>query len=183
MGATIDRNSNVQQPILTPRLAASPLRGLVTTAIQQMTYAPKVGLRQSWPEVKVRQGERHPCALLDRIVCDNADRGVTLDDTLGIARALMLGIRRVYDALPNALDYKGASLREQRAQSRLDPFQLQAQCLTDASDDDLERMVVMLDEQAEATVHMQLAVQVELNNRGKRREALRRSARNDRRSA
>lgn len=164
----------MRTPNVSPRLAAEPLRGLVTAAIQQMQPPRVRGLRQSWTTIKVRKGETHPCAVLERIITEHAHAGGDVEDALGVARAITLGIRHAYGAIPNAFDYKAASLREQKAQCRVDPMQLVAQNLADVTEADLERLVVMLDEQAEATTQMQLAVQVELHERAMARAAARR---------
>lgn len=171
----IHPSTDVRTPTPSSRWAPSPIRGLVASAVRAMYHVPRPGVRQSWTEIKVRKDEAHPCVVLDRILCDAVSHGVPMEEALGIPRSLAFGVRVLYGAVPTFADptaaYRVASLRETRAESRVNPLQLQAHDLDAMSDLDLDRLAAFWDEQIEAAMECQLAVQTAQHRRMERRAA------------
>lgn len=164
----------MHSPEVSPRRAASPIAALLAAAVRAIHVPARRGRRQSWEEIKVRKGERHPAVVLDNLVCDYADAGVPLEETRMIARALDLGIRRVYSAVPNLRDVRALLVRETECQSRCDAAQMLAMRPEDCTDAQLESLAARLYEHAQASTEAAAGIEAFLLDRETTREAARR---------
>ena len=156
------------------RRALSPVATLVAAAVRSVRYKPRPGVERSWTEKKVVKGEQHPCVILDNIVCDLADRGASVSEVRGIARAFDLGIRRVFGAVPNLRDLKALLRREQDCQCRADVIQLDAMTPENMTDVELETLRDRLSEHAEAATEAAAGIDAFLLDRQITRDAARR---------
>lgn len=161
-------------PDIWPTWAASPIRGVVTDVITSIRVPDDGRAKQEQSDRLHKVKESHPCVVLDKIVCELKDRGVSLHATRGIARALDLGIRRVYAALPNLRDLRALIVRETACQAKCDPREMLAMRPEDMTDGELEALAADLYEQAEASAELAAGIEAYVLDRFTTRQAARR---------
>lgn len=154
-------------------LAASPVRGLVAAAVAQLTPETKHGEPRRFPNGMQRSKDHEEIAAdrlhgfprLERVLVEAWLAGTPTHRLLAVARALAFGIRRLTGTLPKPWDLREASLREQRANERVNLPQLLAMDPASATLAELEQLDAALDEQLDATADLQLCVQALIHER------------------